>query len=473
MLDSIFNFKIKPKVESINLGDEQIEALNRLEEFVHSKEDCICLSGSAGTGKTSICKELIDYLDDEQINYVVAAPTHRAKLVLEALTGCTDTYTVHQLLALSPNIEIFELDYRELVFEIDKAKGKYNSAIPYNGVVIVDEASMINDDLFDLLVEKCRKSKSKVIFVGDEKQLRPVKSNNLSKAFSLSNIIRLTKIYRQKSDSPVFNLLTELREHPLYSFETIKGKEDSITVYNNPTQFILAAKPYLEELVKTGNVLNCKILAYTNARVRGFNTAARKLLFEEDSQNEFNKEEILVGKDNFNYDDYQFYNSLDYVVKDEPINVNLRIPNFGESMNGFILNLYDTVYKTSSKVFVLSKKNNSIVKLSRLSNFIEETRLRAIELKQNRRRSADVWKIYYETINSFATTFDLFYNNRVIKKKTFDYGYASTVHCSQGLSINTVFVDIANINTVRDKEELQQLQYVAISRTRGNVYLLV
>ena len=83
---------------------------------------------------------------------------------MEALTGCTDTYTVHQLLALSPNIEIFELDYRELEFQIKQSGARM--AIPYNGVVIIDEASMINDDLFDLLIQKCKKFKSKVVFIG-------------------------------------------------------------------------------------------------------------------------------------------------------------------------------------------------------------------------------------------------------------------------------------------------------------------
>ena len=64
-------------------------------------------------------------------------------------------------------------------------------------------------------------------------------------------------------------------------------------------------------------------------------------------------------------------------------------------------------------------------------------------------------------------------DNRVIKKKTFDYGYALTVHKSQGSSFNTVFVDIANINACSDEKVLRQLQYVAISRTKGDVYLLV
>lgn len=472
MLNSMFDFKIKPKVESVNLGEEQIEALNKLEEFVSSKEDCICLSGEAGTGKSSICKELIDFLDDEQIEYVLAAPTHRAKLVLEALTGCTETYTVHQLLALSPNIEIFELDYRELIFEMNKSNIRDKVTIPYGGVVIIDEASMINDDLFNLLIEKCKFFNAKLIFIGDSRQLRPVKSDHISKVFTLPNIITLTKVYRQKNDSPVLDILSELRNNSIQLFKTIKGKEDSLLVYNNPAKFVRESEPYFKEIIETGNILNCKVLAYTNARVSGFNKAIRQLLFKEDSKKEFNEREILVGKDNFNYDGSQFYNSLDYIIDSEPIEVVMRIPYFTSPLKGYILSLYDTVYKKSNKIFIISK-NNSISVLSNLAALIEETRLEAIDLKQARKRSVEVWDRYYTIINSFATPFDLFYNNRVIKKKTFEYGYASTIHCVQGMTLNTVFVDIANINRVWNKEELQQLQYVAISRTRGDAYLLV
>lgn len=473
MLNSMFDFKIKPKVEKIDFGEEQLEAISKLEDFIRGDEQCITLCGAAGTGKSSICREIIDFLEDEQIEYVVAAPTHRAKLVLEALTGCTDTYTVHQLLALSPNIEIFELDYRELEFQIKQSGADFKMAIPYNGVVIIDEASMINDDLFDLLIKKCKNFKSKIVFIGDPAQLRPVKSDHLSKAFSLPNIIRLTKVYRQKNDSPVLDVLTELREHSISEFKTIKGIEDSLLVYHKGRQFMEAALPYLKELVDTGNVLTCKILAYTNARVNGINKVVRYLVFgEKGCKNEFNKNEILVGTENFSYDDFQFYNSLDYVVKSEPVEVSIRIPHFGQYLHGYNLSLYDSVYKRSGNVFIISYYND-LELLSDLARFIEETRIKAIQLKQQRRRSSDLWKVYYETMGSFATTFDLYYDNRVIKKKTFDYGYATTVHKAQGISLGTVFVDIANINTVWNKEELQQLQYVAISRTRGDAHLLV
>ena len=470
MLSLDFTFSIKPKIEKVNLGEEQVSALKTLEDFISGDELCITLSGSAGTGKTTIIRELLDYLDDEQISYALAAPTHKAKLVVEALTGA-EAQTIHQLLALSPNIEIFALDYRDLVFETSKSSF-VSLTIPYNGVVIVDEASMINDDLFQLLLDKCSKAKSKIIFVGDIKQIQPVKSDNTSKVFSLPNVITLTKIYRQESDSPVLSVLSVLRDRPMYEFHTLTGVRDSLNVTQSPKEFILSAQPYLRETVETKNVLNCKLLAYTNARVFSLNQAARKVIFGENSNNEFNVGEILVGCDNFKYDQHEFWNSLDYVITSNPVKISKKIPNFDSPLIGYNLELYDTVYKNTNSVFVLSRDNDINV-LSNLANLIETTRLRAIELKAKGKRNAELWKKYFETINSFASTFNLFYDNRVIKRKTFDYGYAITVHRSQGSSYNKVFVDMSNIGKQQDEEELRQLQYVAISRTRGDAFLLV
>ena len=469
-----FNFLIKPKTEKLKLGEEQIDAINRLEEFISSKEDCITLSGGAGTGKTSILKEFIEYLDDEEISYVLAAPTHRAKLVLEYLTNAKNTYTLHQLLALSPNIEIFELDYRDLLFKVDEAFNNKNTAIPYKGIVIIDEASMINDDLFDLLLEKCREFKCKIVFSGDSQQLRPVKSDHISKVFTLGNKITLTKIYRQKEDNPVSSILETLRHNSLASsdFETEIGTDNSFIVCNTPNQFLNYAIPYFKDILSNGNVLECKMLAYTNARVNALNKAIRQRILGENDKNEFNKGEILVGTDNFEFDGFKFYNSLDYIIKNEPVKTKIIIPHFEEVVDGYNLDLYDSVYKVTNSIFLLSRNNDS-KKLTRLANFIETTRLKAISLKREKRKAAIVWRKYFDTINSFASMFDLYYDNRVIKKRTFNYGYAISVHKSQGTTLDNVFVDVGNINTVWDKNELQQLQYVALSRTRGNAYILI
>lgn len=466
----MFDFNLKPKVQKVNFGEEQLQALELLEDFTKSNQTTITLSGSAGTGKTSLVIEYLDYLDDENISYILAAPTHKAKLVLEALTG-QGAFTVHQLLSLQPNLDIFELDFRELDF-FSNSDSNHPNQIPYRGVIIIDEASMINDDLFEFIIDCAKRSESKVVWVGDEKQLQPVKSDKLSKVFSLDNKILLTKIYRQKEDSPVLDILAELREHPLSHFEPCKGREDSIYTFNNAMDFMRSSRNILKETVSTGNVLNAKISAFTNARVKALNMASRKLIFGEESKNEFNIGEIITGYDNFQYESAQFYNSLDYIIRNNPVMENKVFPYFNKPLVGFTLDLYDTVYKNVNKVFVLSKYNDPD-NLDNLAKLLEQTRQHAVMLKKSGKSASLMWSKYYTLMGSFATTFDLFCDNRVIKKKTFDYGYALTVHKSQGSSFNTVFVDIANINACPDTKVLRQLQYVSISRTKGDVYLLV
>ena len=84
-----------------------------------------------------------------------------------------------------------------------------------------------------------------------------------------------------------------------------------------------------------------------------------------------------------------------------------------------------------------------------------------------------LWGRYYELLDSFATPIDLVFDNRVIVKKSFDYGYAQSVHKSQGSNYDEIFIDWRNIKSCRDEEFKRQLQYVAMSRTRSNVYLLL
>nr|DAT90292.1 MAG TPA: ATP dependent DNA helicase [Caudoviricetes sp.] len=42
----------------------------------------------------------------------------------------------------------------------------------------------------------------------------------------------------------------------------------------------------------------------------------------------------------------------------------------------------------------------------------------------------------------------------------------------QGSSINNIFVDLGDIKRCRDTEEFRQLEYVALSRVRNNIYIL-
>ena len=167
----------------ITLGKEQEDALNKIEDFIkNSKNIAFSLTGAAGTGKTLCIGHLIDWIEDNGYLYTLCAPTHKAALVLKQYTERT-TNTLHKLLSLSPNIQILDLDLRELHFITSKPCDN----IPYHGVVICDEASMINDDLFDLLIEKVSERHTKIIFISDPAQLLPVKQQQKSKVYNLKD----------------------------------------------------------------------------------------------------------------------------------------------------------------------------------------------------------------------------------------------------------------------------------------------
>ena len=120
---------------------------------------------------------------------------------------------------------------------------------------------------------------------------------------------------------------------------------------------------------------------------------------------------------------------MDYVVVDDPIKIDINIPHF-INLPGFKLNLYDSSSKTSEEILILDKEISSDY-LNSLAQLIERTRLEAIDLKIKKSKYSYVkWKEYYEINNSFTTPFNLYYDNRLIRKKSFDYGYASTVHKS-------------------------------------------
>jgi exodeoxyribonuclease-5 len=65
----------------------------------------------------------------------------------------------------------------------------------------------------------------------------------------------------------------------------------------------------------------------------------------------------------------------------------------------------------------------------------------------------------------------MYFDNRLIRKKSFDYGYACTVHRSQGSDYNNIFVDMKDIGLCKDDAIRRQLQYVALSRTRNNALI--
>ena len=444
------------------LGKQQKEALDLILKFIESKEISFTLSGYAGTGKTYLTKILIEKLKELNYHCEICAPTHKAKLVIEKFTGLKGN-TLHKLLSLSPNLQLMELDFNDLQFLIPKNLNTF----PSNSIIICDEASMINDDLYDLLVEKSHDFSCKIIFVCDDKQLKPVNSEELSKVFKNCNKYQLTEIFRQENGSALQDILEENRIRFINKFTNKLSDKGSVYVYSKPLDFLNKAIDNFKTAIENKDILETKILSYTNDRVKIFNDNCHNKLFSEE---EYSVGEFLTCYDSFSNKYYDFYNGMDYIIKSIK-QVKVDIPAIGV-YPGYKLVVIDVSENVELSFKVLSK-NISIKNFELIAESIERVRTDAINFKlSNFKYSKELWKLYYKIIESFTTPTDLYYNNRLIRKKTFDYGYAISVHKSQGSSINNVFVDMRSVNFCRDEIEKRQLQYVALSRTKNDIHIL-
>ena len=94
--------------------------------------------------------------------------------------------------------------------------------------------------------------------------------------------------------------------------------------------------------------------------------------------------------------------------------------------------LYDVVDNVNRQVFILDIDNINPDYLDSLAQTIENIRIDAISAKNrgNRTASKFLWRKYYDIMKSFATPIPLMFDNRVVKARTFTYGYAITVHKS-------------------------------------------
>lgn len=453
--------------EKIKLGEEQLHALQKMKNFIKSSDaTAFSLVGSAGTGKSTIIKELLNWISDSRINYVLCAPTHKAGLVLRNITKKDDVITVHRLLSLTPNLEIFDLDFNALEFLVNKRKLR----LPYKGVIIVDEASMINDDLFETIMNATKMFKSKIVFVGDKSQLQPVNARTTSKVFNLKDSFRLTKIYRQSDENGLLPILQELRTSTISHFNDCIAPEGSLYCFSNTTDFIRKAYAVYKKAVEDKNILGAKILAYTNKRVNAYNMCMKKLLFN--NENEYNNGEFLTAYENIS-GGVPLYNSMDYIIVKEPEKIDINIGNINFNFPGYNLYLYDSFSKQTGCVPILSRDIDPEY-FKMLAKYIEDIRITAIKLKKAGKISEanKRWVEYFDVMGSFTTPVNLVLDGRLIRSKSLGYGYATTVHKSQGSTLDEVFIDMKNIGVCSNSAEKRQLQYVALSRTKSNAFIL-
>lgn len=449
----VYNLSELEKKYDIKLDNTQVEVLSNLIDFVEGDDQTICLKAQAGTGKTLILSMLYDILAENDIWVAFVAPTNKAKLVFNNKGDKNRTsLTIHSLLHLRPNLDIMEFDASQLSFDFGFVKSRKKEVYD---VLLIDECSMINDDLYDILCSEFKDKK--IIFSGDDSQLSPVNQMAMSKAFS-TKVLSLTKIYRQP-ESKLYKVLEYLRHKPLYYFKNVSDDKGNIIVCNNILNMISKYSYLFKVGEDFADLSLVKMITYTNNRINALNQVIRKTLYPEEA--EYHIREILTGYDFCNYErDGYIENSKDYIVKQI---IPHKFIYKDTSLNAYTLEL---AYDQTSNYFVILSRYNNKESLDKLTEELENLRQKAV-----RSKSSNDWKIFFSLYNSFLTPMDLIYNNRVIKRKSLDYGYCISAHKSQSSSYSIVMIDMENIWRCTNEEELRQLQYVACSRTMSDLII--
>ena len=488
--------------KTLTLNEGQVEALRLGKAFLAGEEingrtwDFATIKGSAGSGKTTIAKAVLDKV----YSVIVTAPTHKAKKIVSRSTGYKGE-TIQKILGMKPEVTLEDFRADNVLFAMS---GK--SLLGQYKIVLIDEASMLSKDLVGLLMDNAKQYGIKVIFLGDPRQLPPV-GEGFGRVFSDKDILQisLTKVERQQVGNPLIELYDKILCNIDEIDEKMKEIRDTpnITPYkkmllsanfdNIPYEFVsnmkedgvgyrfIQDKKEFGSLIlghfKIGQDLDNKVICWSNDNVRSYNNSIRNNLLGSKDLPIQEGEFLMAYNTVTDPEDWRrvlYENSADYMVV-KVSEAYRQAANFDEKLKydikGWVVTIEDIDNDMGSeKVFIVSQESY------REYIEIEQTYSKfALDAKTNNKRWA--WKQYYDFRNRFALMTDIrqYYKGIVKdpKKVTvdFDFGYAITIHKSQGSTYNNVFM-VDDFYDNPNPAERWRLAYVGLSRPRLGAYIL-
>lgn len=482
----VFTFNDGFKINlPFSLNDQQKSALYELEKFIEDYGTEITLSGYAGTGKSTIIGIFSKWLDHRigRGNIVYTAPTHRANVITKQNNPNANVYTLSALFGFTPDTDIAmeqgSLDLRELEFR-SKNQVKYEPG----QLIIIDEASMVQDGLYEYIQKIVAKDGVSVIYVGDSAQLRPVKSDHISKVFTSDGVpqITLTKVERT-GDNPILKEATRLRQGEGLSYQTDINDKGQGVLYTSDAAVI---DENLKQIVSSeefnADPLHFRVLTATNAAVSAYNSKIRSLRYGKFAK-PFVKGDIIMGYSNkLRKPDgsYKLVNSGDYVIQNiTDTTVKFKTDKGDIEFKAFKLSIRPTgsTIMDDFQITVIDK-NEPDSKLFEIVEYKDRLWRMAKEAKQNKQISKyrDLVQMAFNIDNELNITKNLEDNQGRLKiRKAIDYGYAQTVWKSQGSTYSKVLILSNEIDTFgygRDVMQLRnELRYVAVSRAKNFVII--
>ncbi len=437
----------------MTLNKEQDEALIRILDFIEApfNEDVpfFTLTGGPGTGKTFMLNEVISQMDF-RLRVAAATIGHSAKNVLQGGLGAHVHYfTIAKLL----NMHMKEdgSDDFEIRKGIRSNFGRYD-------IIILDEISMINDKVYDIIMEEVRRLRVRLITVGDAHQLPPVGQEHDCHFF---DHIGATLIQSMRFQGPIQTLVkaVELEIDNINQEEAFdpyiinevtqrKGQYDktlqsgySFTSSMNTT-LAQAAREFKN---KSFNPNHTRLLAFKKSTVKNANNHIRKLITDDDSPPPFLKDEILISNKNF------LYNSSIPLIHNGQI---LQVKTFTQRVDNnnipiISLTFYDLDIPWGKEVKIIDPFDEQAVAI--YDSQVQKRRDNGIKDPRQ-------WPEYYGFIAEYAE---------------FDYAYAVNAYKAQGQTIENVYVFEKEIVEVKPLSWKQKFQALYVAMTRASKKLII
>lgn len=447
---------------------DQSHLLQKLADFIPStsEERAFVIKGYAGTGKTTLVKTIVKWLEGQDRLHVLLAPTGRAAKVLSAYSG-KRAFTIHKFIYV---LRSEKGGGRRFQLRQNKSK---------NAVIIVDEASMISGSsiqskggwgrleprvLLDDLMEFVNGGKNcKVILIGDTAQLPPVgmeeslalSEEYLEHSFFLSGIESsyLREVVRQQEESGILSNATELRtqieaEEPEIALNVYPDVEP-VSGEELPDVLSTAYDQYGEDGVM--------VVTRSNKRAYQFNFQIRnRIKWLEDEIAAGDK--LMVVKNNYFWLDPK--SKAGFIANGDLVELK-RIGRI-EEMHGFrfasvVIQLLDYPDEPETECLVI---------LDTLSSEAP-----ALTPEQNHALFQSV-SLDYMDIPDRRKQFEAIFDDKYLNALQVKFGYAITCHKAQGGQWPCIFIDQGYLTEDMVNKEYLRWLYTAITRASEKVYLV-
>jgi ATP-dependent exoDNAse (exonuclease V) alpha subunit len=442
----------KPKLTTIKepdvsmLNEEQKNIFDSVTSVPMRKFSQSLLTGYSGTGKTFLVTKIIEQIlfKNKGVRIAITAPTNKAVRVLKNLSSICETHsqvefnTLHSLLGLK---RIITPDGKE-TYGPEWGGGNIGEF----DMVLVDEVSMLDNTIYEQLIDNSKYNKIMLLFIGDRGQIPPVNGGeSILFTQDLDNSFNLSKIIRQAGDNPIIQIAQKIRNNEDIKEETVLDKDNNGVIFLK----INTEMPLLEKYFKSENFNRnpnfVKVLAWTNNAVDYYNDKIRKMIYGDKCPKLNVGEKMVCNK--------PITDSKKRVILNN--NDEFEVLSFDIKQDRTALKLY------YYSVNVRSNGENHVIKLlAEKSQDVYEKELKSLKSKAEKAPAMmkrNAWLKYYNFKDKFADV---------------KYNYALTVHKSQGSTFDNAIVINCDIKRIMDKKDRNKLLYTAVTRAKNKLFMI-